>query len=186
MPLTVSLTLLALSGIIDRFVVAHLAGVAQAGKYVASADLANQALIIPAISVASAFVPIAVQTLAQKGAQAASRATRGKHRDFVHRDAAGLSGLRVVSHHIGDLVLGAEFRGIAGRFMPIVAIAILFQILTQQYLHISFLMSNRNSFYLGHTGSMIVFNVSHPTCWSSISVPSAAPGAASRPQFSGF
>ena len=159
MPLTVSLTLLALSGIIDRFVVAHLAGVAQAGKYVASADLANQALIIPAISVASAFVPIAVRTLAQKGAQAASRQLAESIEILFTVMLPACLGFAVVSHHIGDLVLGPDFRGIAGQVMPIVSIAILFQILTQQYLHISFLMSNRNSFYLWNTGSIIVFNV---------------------------
>ena len=159
MPLTVSLTLLALSEIIDRFIVARLAGVAQAGKYVASADLANQALIIPAISVASAFVPIAVQTLAQKGAQAASRKLGDSIEILFMIMLPACLGFAVVSHHIGGLVLGPDFRGIAGQVMPIVAIAILFQILTQQYLHISFLMSNRNSFYLWNTGTVIVFNV---------------------------
>jgi O-antigen/teichoic acid export membrane protein len=58
-PLTISSVLLALSGIIDRFIVAHIVGVAQAGRYVASTDLANQALLMPAMSLASAFVPLA-------------------------------------------------------------------------------------------------------------------------------
>jgi O-antigen/teichoic acid export membrane protein len=158
-PLTLSLTLLALSGIIDRFIVAHIAGVAEAGKYVASADLANQALIIPAVSVASAFVPLAVQTLAQNGPQAASRQLGENAEILFTMMLPACLGFAVVSHRIGDLVLGPEFRGIAGQIMPIVSIAILFQILTQQYLHISFLISNRNSFYLWNTGSMIVFNV---------------------------
>jgi O-antigen/teichoic acid export membrane protein len=43
--------------------------------------------------------------------------------------------------------------------MPIVSFALLLQILTQQYLHVSFLISNRNSLYLWNTGSLIVFNV---------------------------
>ena len=43
--------------------------------------------------------------------------------------------------------------------MPIIAIAVIFQILTQQYLHASFLLSGRNSFYLINTASIIVANV---------------------------
>ena len=39
--------------------------------------------------------------------------------------------------------------------MPIVAVAVVFQILTQQYLHASFLLSGRNSFYLINTASII-------------------------------
>jgi O-antigen/teichoic acid export membrane protein len=42
-PLTISSVLLAMSGIIDLFIVAHLVGVAQAGRYVASCALPNQA-----------------------------------------------------------------------------------------------------------------------------------------------
>ncbi len=38
-------------------------------------------------------------------------------------------------------------------------IAVIFQILTQQYLHASFLLSGRNSFYLINTASIIAANV---------------------------
>ena len=43
--------------------------------------------------------------------------------------------------------------------MPIIAVAVIFQILTQQYLHASFLLSGRNSFYLINTASIIAANV---------------------------
>ncbi len=43
--------------------------------------------------------------------------------------------------------------------MPIVAIAVIFQVLTQQYLHASFLLSGRNSLYLINTASIIAANV---------------------------
>ena len=43
--------------------------------------------------------------------------------------------------------------------MPIIAVAVVFQILTQQYLHASFLLSGRNSFYLINTASIILANV---------------------------
>ena len=43
--------------------------------------------------------------------------------------------------------------------MPILAVAVVFQILTQQYLHASFLLSGRNAFYLINIGSIIVANI---------------------------
>jgi O-antigen/teichoic acid export membrane protein len=158
-PLTISSVLLALSGIIDRFIVAHLVGVAQAGRYVASTDLANQALLMPAMSLASAFVPLAVQTLAQKGADAASQQLADGVEILFAVMLPACVGFAIVSHHVGDLALGPDFRDLAAQIMPIVSFALLFQVLTQQYLHISFLISNRNAFYLWNTGSVIVFNV---------------------------
>ena len=66
LPLTFSLTLYAISNVIDRFVVAHLGGEAAAGQYAVGVDLVRQTLIIPAISAAAAFVPLAVQILANQ------------------------------------------------------------------------------------------------------------------------
>jgi O-antigen/teichoic acid export membrane protein len=158
-PLTISSVLLAMSGIIDRFIVADIVGVAQAGRYVASTDLANQALLMPATSLASAFVPLAVHTLAQQGANAASRQLADGVEILFSIMLPACLGFAIVCHHVGDLALGPEFRGMAAQITPIVSFALLFQILTQQYLHVSFLISNRNSFYLWNTGSVIVFNV---------------------------
>ena len=44
--------------------------------------------------------------------------------------------------------------------MPVFAATLLFQILTQQYFHTSFLLSNRTGFYLVNTGSIIVWTLS--------------------------
>jgi O-antigen/teichoic acid export membrane protein len=68
-------------------------------------------------------------------------------------------GFAVIAPHVANVVLGADFRDLAAATMPIVAVAVIFQILTQQYLHASFLLSGRNSFYLISTGSIIVANV---------------------------
>jgi O-antigen/teichoic acid export membrane protein len=68
-------------------------------------------------------------------------------------------GFAVISHHVANVVLGADFRSLAIDTMPIVAIAVIFQILTQQYLHASFLLSGRNSLYLINTASIITANV---------------------------
>lgn len=68
-------------------------------------------------------------------------------------------GFAVIAPHVANVVLGADFRELAAQTMPIVAVAVIFQILTQQYLHASFLLSGRNSFYLINTASIIAANV---------------------------
>jgi O-antigen/teichoic acid export membrane protein len=68
-------------------------------------------------------------------------------------------GFAMISWHVSNVVLGADFREIAAQTMPIVAVAVIFQILTQQYLHASFLLSGRNSFYLVNTALIIAANV---------------------------
>jgi O-antigen/teichoic acid export membrane protein len=158
-PLTISLSLLALSGITDRFLLANLAGVGAAGQFGASLDIVRQSLIIPAISIAAAFVPAAVRSLAVKGAPAA-RAHLEKYLEILL--AATLPacvGLAVVAPQVADLVLGPNFRAVSHAAMPIFAAALLFQIVTQQYFHTSFLLSNRTVFYLVNTGSIIVWNL---------------------------
>jgi len=65
----------------------------------------------------------------------------------------------MISWHVANVVLGADFREIAAQTMPIVAVAVIFQIMTQQYLHASFLLSGRNGFYLINTVAIIVANV---------------------------
>lgn len=159
LPFTLSLSLLALAGMSDRFLLAGLAGVAASGQFGASFDLARQALIIPAISVASAFVPMAVRLLASNGADDA-RAHLGKCLELLLAiTLPACVGFALVSPQIADLVLGPEFRQTARDALPALAAAVVFQILTQQYLHTSFLLSNRNMFYLVNTGSIVVFNV---------------------------
>jgi O-antigen/teichoic acid export membrane protein len=158
-PLTISLSLLALSGITDRFLLANLAGVGAAGQFGAGLDLVRQSLIIPAISISTAYVPMAVRSLATKGALDA-RAHLGKYLEILL--AATLPacvGLAIVAPHVADLVLGPNFREVSHAAMPVFAAALLFQILTQQYFHTSFLLSNRTSFYLVNTGSIIVWNI---------------------------
>ena len=68
-------------------------------------------------------------------------------------------GFAVIAPHVANVVLGVDFRETAAQIMPIIAVAVVFQVLTQQYLHVSFLLSGRNSFYLINTVSIIVANV---------------------------
>ena len=159
LPLTLSLTLLAVSSVTDRFMIANLVSAAEAGKYVAGLDLVRQTLMIPAMSAAAAFFPLAVQIHAKQGAVAV-RTHLGECAELL----LGITlpaclGFAVISAHVANVVLGADFREVAAQAMPIVAVAVIFQVLTQQYLHASFLLSGRNSFYLINTVSIIAANV---------------------------
>jgi O-antigen/teichoic acid export membrane protein len=158
-PYTVSTTLLALSAVIDRFIIAHIIDQGAAGQYSAGADLVRQALIIPAISAAAAFFPLTVQIYANQGREAA-RSHLEECFEFLLAIVLPASiGFAIVSAHVANVVLGPDFRSMAIAIMPIVSIAVIFQIMTLQYLHMSFLLSERNTFYLWSTGSVLIVNL---------------------------
>jgi O-antigen/teichoic acid export membrane protein len=159
LPLTISLTLLAVSSVTDRFMIASLIGAADAGKYIAGLDLVRQTLMMPAISAAAAFFPLAVMILARQG-PAAVRAHLGECAELLFSmTLPACLGFAIIAPHIANVVLGADFRATAMAIMPVIAVAVLFQILTQQYLHVSFLLSGRNAFYLINTVTIIAVNV---------------------------
>jgi O-antigen/teichoic acid export membrane protein len=158
-PFTASVTLYSLSSVIDRFIIAHLIGPGAAGQFSAGADLVRQALIIPAISAAAAFCPLAVQIYAKHGREAV-RSHLEECFEFLLAIVLPASvGFAVVSTPIADVVLGPDFRTMAAAAMPIVSIAVIFQITTYQYLHIGFLLSERNSFYFWNTSLVLVVNL---------------------------
>jgi O-antigen/teichoic acid export membrane protein len=159
LPLTISLTLLAISSVADRFIIANLVSTADAGKYMAGLDLVRQALMMPAVSIAAAFVPLAIRINANQGTAAVQSHLGECVELLLCVTLPACLGFAVISAHVANVVLGADFRVIAAETMPIVAGAVLFQILTQQYLHTSFLLSGRSSFYLINTASIIVVNV---------------------------
>ena len=159
LPLTISLTLLAVSSVTDRFMIANLIGAADAGKYIAGLDLVRQTLMMPAISLAAAFFPMAVLILANQG-RAALNAHLSECAELLFSIMLpACLGFAVIAPHIANVVLGVDFRETAAQIMPIIAVAVVFQVLTQQYLHVSFLLSGRNSFYLINTVSIIAVNL---------------------------
>jgi O-antigen/teichoic acid export membrane protein len=159
LPLTLSLTLLAIASVTDRFMIANLVGAADAGKYVAGLDLVRQTLMMPAMSVAAAFFPMAVQIHAKQG-DAAVRSHLAECLELLLAiTLPACLGFAVISAHAANVILGPDFRELAAQTMPIIAVAVVFQILTQQYLHASFLLSGRNSFYLINTASIIIANI---------------------------
>jgi O-antigen/teichoic acid export membrane protein len=159
LPLTISLTLLAVSSVTDRFMIANLIGAADAGKYIAGLDLVRQTLMMPAISAAAAFVPLAVLIHADQG-RAAVRTHLGECAELLFSiTLPACLGFAVIAPHIANVVLGIDFRETAAQITPIIAVAVVFQVLNQQYLHVSFLLSGRNSFYLINTVAIIAANV---------------------------
>jgi len=159
LPLTLSLTLLAISSVTDRFMIANLIGAADTGRYIAGLELVRQTLMMPAMSAAAAFFPMAVQIHASQ-----DRAAVRSHLAECVELLLGVTlpaclGFAVISPHIANVVFGADFREMATQTMPILAVAVVFQILTQQYLHASFLLSGRNGFYLINIGAIIAANV---------------------------
>jgi O-antigen/teichoic acid export membrane protein len=159
LPLTISLTLLAISSVTDRFMIANLIGAADAGKYIAGLDLVRQTLMMPAISMAAVFFPLAVLTLANQG-RTALRSQLGECAELLFSvTLPACLGFAAIAPHIANVVLGVDFRATAAEIMPVIAVAVVFQILTQQYLHVSFLLSGRNSFYLINTVAIIAANV---------------------------
>ncbi len=159
LPLTLSIFLLGISTVTDRFMIANLVDTADAGKYVAGLDLVRQTLMLPAMSAAAAFFPMAVQIRASQG-DAAVRSHLSECLELLLSvTLPACLGFAVISAHVANVVLGADFRETAAQTMPIIAVAVVFQILMQQYLHASFLLSGRNSFYLINTAVIIVANL---------------------------
>lgn len=159
LPLTFSISLLALQQSLDRFVLAGMLGTGAAGEYGAAVDLVRQALVVPAVSVASAFMPMAVRILAQQGAEA-TRLHLGDCLEFLLATVLpACIGYALVSPAVAALVLGDEYRDTANLVMPLVAVTVIFQVTTNQYLHISYLLGDRNSFYMINTMVMLVLGV---------------------------
>jgi O-antigen/teichoic acid export membrane protein len=115
--------------------------------------------MLPAMSAAAAFFPMAVQIRASQG----DAAVRSHLSDCVELllsiTLPACLGFAMISAHVANVILGADFRETAAQTMPIIAVAVVFQILMQQYLHASFLLSGRNSFYLINTATIIVANL---------------------------
>lgn len=157
---------IALSGLVysfhaalDRLIVAGVLGEAAAGQYGAAADLVRQIILVPATSVASAALPLAVAAFAQGGILAA--------RPHLERSAELLFavllpaafGLALVSADVANLVLGPDFRATAGAIMPILCFAWLFQAISQSFLHTSFHLAQKPLLLVCHGAATLAINV---------------------------
>jgi O-antigen/teichoic acid export membrane protein len=137
-PITLSGIVFALHAALDRMLVFHLMGDNAAGHYGASADLVRQIILIPATSIASATIPLAVRAFAKGGAQDARAHLEFSFEILLAAVLPAVVGLVFTSSHIAAVVLGSDFRATAAQIMPILAFAWLFQSISQSYVHASF------------------------------------------------
>jgi O-antigen/teichoic acid export membrane protein len=103
-------------------------------------------------------MPMAVQILSNRGVEATREHLTECLELLLAISLPAALGFAVVSHHVAYVILGPDFRELATIVMPIICVMMVFQILTYQYVHIGFLLSDRNSLYLINTASTMIFN----------------------------
>jgi O-antigen/teichoic acid export membrane protein len=157
---------IALSGLVysfhaalDRLIVAGVLGEAAAGQYGAAADLVRQIILVPATSVTSAALPLAVAAFAQGGIIAARpHLERSAELLFAVLLPAAI-GLALISADVANVILGPDFRATAGAIMPILCFAWLFQAISQSFVHTSFHLAQRPLLLVCHGTATLAINV---------------------------
>ncbi|AVO44836.1 lipopolysaccharide biosynthesis protein [Phreatobacter cathodiphilus] len=158
-PMAMSGGVFALHAALDRLLVAALLGDAAAGVYGAAADLVRQIILFPALSVASAVVPLAIRALAEEGPAAADIHLTRSGELLLAVVMPAVVGLAIVAPHFAALILGPEFRDIAAVLIPILVFAWLFQTISQQFVQISFHLAKKPSLMVAHGTAILVANV---------------------------
>jgi O-antigen/teichoic acid export membrane protein len=158
-PIALSGCVYSLHAALDRLIVAGILGEGAAGQYGAAADLVRQIILVPATSVASAALPLAVAAFAQGGIAAA--------RPHLERSAELLFavllpatiGLVLISPGLANFILGTEFRATAATVMPILCFAWLFQAISHSFVHTSFHLAQRPVLLVCHGAATLVVNI---------------------------
>ncbi|MCA0319019.1 MAG: lipopolysaccharide biosynthesis protein [Proteobacteria bacterium] len=158
-PMAMSGGVFALHAALDRLLVAWLLGDAAAGIYGAAADLVRQIILFPALSVASAVVPLAIRSLAEEGAAAADEHLTRSGELLLAVVMPAVVGLAIVAPHFAALILGPEFRDTAAVLIPILVFAWLFQTISQQFVQVSFHLAKKPSLMVAHGTVILVVNV---------------------------
>jgi O-antigen/teichoic acid export membrane protein len=142
-PMTISGFVFAIHAALDRMLVFHLMGDAAAGQYGASADLVRQIILIPATSIASATIPLAVRAFANDGIPTARRHLEAGLEILLAAILPAVVGFSLTSNFVANIILGSEYRETAAQILPILAFAWLFQAITQSYVHVSFHLAKK-------------------------------------------
>jgi O-antigen/teichoic acid export membrane protein len=137
-PITISGLVFAIHAALDRILVFHLMGDSAAGHYGASADLVRQIILIPATSIASATIPLAVRAFVSGGEQDARSHLEFSFEMLLAVILPAVVGFALTSNFIAGIILGSEYRETASQILPILAFAWLFQSISQCYVHVSF------------------------------------------------
>jgi O-antigen/teichoic acid export membrane protein len=158
-PIALSGCVYSLHAALDRLIVAGFLGEGAAGQYGAAADLVRQIVLLPATSVASAALPLAVAAFAQGGiALARPHLERSAELLFAVLLPA-VAGLALISPNLANLVLGPDFRATAGLVMPILCFAWFFQAISHSFVHTSFHLAQRPLLLLCHGATTLVVNI---------------------------
>jgi O-antigen/teichoic acid export membrane protein len=142
-PMTVSGLVFALHSALDRLMVFHFMGDAAAGQYGASADLVRQIILLPAASIASAAVPLAIRAYANGGEEAARPHMEASLEILLAALMPAVVGFALTGNFVAYIILGPDYRETAAQILPILVFAWLFQSLTQFYIHVSFHVAKR-------------------------------------------
>ncbi len=158
-PMAMSGGVFAFHSALDRLLVAYLLGDAAAGVYGAAADLVRQIILFPALSVASAVVPLAIRSLAEEGPAAADAHLTRSGELLLAVVMPAVVGLAIVAPHFAALILGPEFRDTAAALIPILVFAWLFQTISQQFVQVSFHLAKKPSLMVAHGTAILIVNV---------------------------
>ena len=158
-PITLSGIVFAIHAALDRMLVFHFMGDHAAGQYGASADLVRQIILIPAVSIASATIPLAVRAYATGGAAEARPHLEFSLEILLAAVFPAVAGVALTSNYIAGVILGSEFRETAAQIMPILAFAWLFQSISQSYIHASFHLAKTPFMMTTQSIAMLIANL---------------------------
>jgi O-antigen/teichoic acid export membrane protein len=158
-PITLSGIVFAIHAALDRMLVFHFMGDQAAGQYGAAADLVRQIILIPAVSIASATMPLAVRAFAAGGARQARPHLEFSLEILLAAVLPAVAGVALTSNYIAAVVLGSEFRETAAQIMPILAFAWLFQSFSQSYIHASFHLAKTPFLMTMQSTAMLLANL---------------------------
>ena len=125
----------------------------------AAADLVRQIILIPAVSIASATIPLAVRAYATGGAGEARPHLEFSLEILLAAVLPAVAGVALTSSYIAGVILGSEFRETAAQIMPILAFAWLFQSISQSYIHASFHLAKTPFMMTTQSIAMLVANL---------------------------
>jgi len=125
-PLSISLVLFNLSIVGDRFIIAHFLGAGAAGLYGPVSDLGRQTITTFLQSVTLASYPLAIKALKDGGVQAAREQLSSNAKLLLLLSVPCTLGVVAAAAECAFLLLGKEYRAMAGQLLPLSAGAAFF------------------------------------------------------------
>lgn len=126
LPAAVTIMLVLILDVSDRFLLGWLLDAQAAGKYAAAYDLTQQSLGALMGVIHLAGFPLAVRALEEGGLQAAREQLRQTSFILLSVALPATAGTILLTDNIAYTLLGAEFRSEAARLIPYIAIAVFF------------------------------------------------------------